>query len=346
STAGYYKFIFCNVFPIVETVGNAISLIFLIIFFKHLIVSNHYHLNIRIFMIGFVIYPLFIIVARFLIFLGLLEGKIFSSTYLGSEKYCMVSFFTLKIGSLGFNSIFYTITAERIIASVRYKTYENEKSAILCIGILLVQYLGIFMTIFVSVDRTPESQNNQLLIPCLVQKINGTAIVVLTYTFYVMNILFSVAYIILIIVNNRLYKRSSSNSLGNILSMKYQILENLQFLKALLPCIIIFLIATIVTTIIVLCYWSLIKKPNRSKEDIFSGIEISQLKDIVFTTSFILIPLITNHKLNKLVRFSRKKRNKILPSNSKCIGHINTIEKSTKLNENEVYFKQFKKQWN
>uniref|UniRef100_A0A0N5BK97 G_PROTEIN_RECEP_F1_2 domain-containing protein n=1 Tax=Strongyloides papillosus TaxID=174720 RepID=A0A0N5BK97_STREA len=332
--------------PIVEICGNVLALIFLILFFKHLIFQKHYHLNIRIFMIGLLIYSVFIIIARFLIFLGLMEGKFFLSTNLGSEKYCLVSFFTLRIGSLGYNSIFYIITAERIIASVRYKTYENEKSAILCIGVLLVQFLGIFMTIFVSVDRTPESQNNQLLIPCLVQKITGKTLSVLTTTFYILNILCFLAYIILIIVNNRLYKWSSSNSLGNILSMKYQILENLQFLNAFLPCIITYLIASIATSIIVLYYWSLLEKQNRSREDIFYGIEIIQLSDIVSTISFIIIPLITNYKLDNLVRFSRKKGNKISPSKTKSTENMNVNGKLTKLNENEVYFEQFKKQWN
>uniref|UniRef100_A0A0K0G564 G_PROTEIN_RECEP_F1_2 domain-containing protein n=1 Tax=Strongyloides venezuelensis TaxID=75913 RepID=A0A0K0G564_STRVS len=278
--------------PIVEICGNAVSLIFIIIFFKHLIVSNHYHFNMRIFMMGLLSYSILIIIARFMIFLGLLEGKIFSSTNLGSEKYCMVSFFTLRIGSLGFNSIFYIITAERIIASLRYKT-----------------------------------------------------LTILTYIFYITNVLVSVAYIILIIVNNRLYKRSCSDSLDNLLSMKYQILENLQFLNALLPCIITYLIASIATTIIVFYYWSLLKRPNRSREDIFYRIEIIQLSDIVFTISFIIIPLITNYKLNNLVKFSFKKRNKISPSKAISTGNINTIGKSTKHNENEVYFEQFKKQW-
>uniref|UniRef100_A0A0K0EUI8 G_PROTEIN_RECEP_F1_2 domain-containing protein n=1 Tax=Strongyloides venezuelensis TaxID=75913 RepID=A0A0K0EUI8_STRVS len=331
--------------PIVEICGNAVSLIFIILFFKHLIVSNHYHLNIRIFMMGLLSYSILIIIARFMIFLGLLEGKIFSSTNLGSEKYCIVSFFTLRIGSLGFNSIFYIITAERIIASLRYKTYEKEKSVILCIGILSIQFLGIFMAIFVSVDRDLESQNSQLLIPCLVQKISGNILTILIYIFYITNVLVSVAYIILIIFNNRLYKRSCSDFLDNLLSMKYQILENLQFLNALLPCIITYLIASIATTIIVLYYWSLLKKPNRSREDIFYGIEIVQLSDIVFTISFIIIPLVTNYKLNNLVKFSFKKRNKISPSKTISTGHTNVNKKSTKDNENEIYFEQFKKQW-
>uniref|UniRef100_A0A0K0EUI7 G_PROTEIN_RECEP_F1_2 domain-containing protein n=1 Tax=Strongyloides venezuelensis TaxID=75913 RepID=A0A0K0EUI7_STRVS len=332
--------------PIVEFFGNSIALIFIILFFKHLIVSNHYHLNIRIFMMGLLSYSVFIIIARFMIFLGLLEGKIFSSTNLGSETYCMASFFTLRLGSLGFNSVFCIITAERIIASIRYRTYENENSVISCIGVLSIQFLGIFIAIFVSVDRSQESQSSHLFIPCLVLKINGTAIVILTYTFYMMNFLVSVAYIILIIVNNRLYKRSCSKSLDNHLSMKYQILENLQFLKAFLPCIIIFLIATIVNIMIVLYYGSLIKKPNRSKEEIFSGIEILQLTDIVYTSSFIIMPLITNYKLNNLVRFSGKKGNKVSPLKTKFSENINTIGKSIILNENEVYFEQFKKQWN
>uniref|UniRef100_A0A0N5CGG4 G_PROTEIN_RECEP_F1_2 domain-containing protein n=1 Tax=Strongyloides papillosus TaxID=174720 RepID=A0A0N5CGG4_STREA len=332
--------------PVVETCANVIAFVFVILFFKHLIISNHYHINIRIFMIGLLIYSLLIIVSRFMIFLGLLDGKIFSSTNLGSEKYCLVAFFTLRVGNLGLNSTFYILVGERIIASVRYKTYEKEKDAILCIGILLIQLSLIFTAVFVSVDRGPERLTHQLLIPCLVINIDGNLIVILAYTFFGLNILSSVAYIILIIVNRKLYKQSSSSSLSSFLSIKYQVLENLQFLKALLPCIITYLIATIITSIIVFYFMNLTQKKNRSKEDIFFGLEILQLTDIVYSVSFIIIPLITNYKLNKLIRFSRKKKNKILPLKSKSIGNININGKSTKLNENEIYFEQFKKQWN
>uniref|UniRef100_A0A0K0EUL2 G-protein coupled receptors family 1 profile domain-containing protein n=1 Tax=Strongyloides venezuelensis TaxID=75913 RepID=A0A0K0EUL2_STRVS len=279
-----------------------------------------------------------------MILLGLLDGKIFSSTNLGSEKYCLVAFFTLRVGNLGFNSTFYILVGERIIASIKYKTYEKEKNAILCMGILLTQLSLIFAAVFVSVDRGSESLTHQLLIPCLAIDIDGYVIVILAYTFFGLNIISSFAYIILIIVNRKLYKQSSSNSLSSFLSIKYQVLENLQFLKSLLPCIITYLIATIITSIIVFYFMSLAQKKNRSKEDIFFGLEILQLTDIVYSVSFIIIPLITNYNLNKLMRFSRNKKNKILPS--KFTAHININGKSNKLNENEIYFEQFKNQWN
>ncbi|CEF62811.1 7TM GPCR, serpentine receptor class ab (Srab) family-containing protein [Strongyloides ratti] len=329
--------------PIIENCTNFLGLIFIILFFKHLVNFKHYHINIRIMLITMLIYFIFIISSRFLIFLALLEGKILRSVTFGSQNICFFFFLIHRVGFLGYNSIFYIIVIERTIASIRYKTYENEKKKLLCITIVCLHSLTIFVIMFFRLREFAKNNKEINRIPCLRRNVDNGFLNVISYVILIMTTISSLTFFILLIINKKLYIKSNLRFSKNILSTKYQILENLLFLKALLPCILNFLISSVLNGMLFIYIISeLIKGINSLEKEIYI-VEMGQISDIIFSISFVTIPLTTYITFKRLKKMYLKKNNHNLYDVKKQkVPKNNQIQPTT---VNDIYFNQFNKQW-
>uniref|UniRef100_A0A0N5BK96 G_PROTEIN_RECEP_F1_2 domain-containing protein n=1 Tax=Strongyloides papillosus TaxID=174720 RepID=A0A0N5BK96_STREA len=332
--------------PIAQNVVNFFTIFFIILFIRHLILSTHYHVNIKILFSFMVFYDSLMMVVELLIFCGLLEGYFKHETYFGSVIPCKVFLCLEKFSAMGSISIFYIITAERIIASVRYKTYEKEKHKLIYILVCIYQIIIISLVVYFSLLEDERNQGrNSFLIPCLRSYFNHTFMRFPVIVLLIGAIINAVLFCFLIYYNNNLYKKSNTKFCKNILSNKFQLSENLQFSKALLPCIITYLFAGVILGVLYFHLYAM--RTNivvSTQEQIIYELEVNQLSDFVFAVAYLIIYFITNIKLIRLKRFMSIKNNKVLPVARKRSYSISTNMKKYNKSVNDIYFEQFNKQ--
>uniref|UniRef100_A0A0K0EUI6 G_PROTEIN_RECEP_F1_2 domain-containing protein n=1 Tax=Strongyloides venezuelensis TaxID=75913 RepID=A0A0K0EUI6_STRVS len=293
-----------------------------------------------------VFYDSLMMVADLLVFCGMLEGYLHHETYFGSVIPCKVFLCLEKFTAMSSISIFYIITVERIIASVRYKTYEKEKNKLVYILVCILQIMIISFVVYISLLKDEKNRGrNNLLIPCLRTYFNHTFMRFPVVALFMGAIVNAVLFCFLIYFNNKLYKKSNTKFSKNILSNKFQLSENLQFSKALLPCIITYMSAGVILGALYLHLYTM--RTNivvSTQEQIIYELEINQLSDFVYAVAYLIIYFITNIKLNKLKRFMSIKNNKVLPVARKRSYSVSSNIRRLNKSVNDIYFEQFNKQ--
>uniref|UniRef100_A0A0N4ZQB8 G_PROTEIN_RECEP_F1_2 domain-containing protein n=1 Tax=Parastrongyloides trichosuri TaxID=131310 RepID=A0A0N4ZQB8_PARTI len=275
---------------------------------------------------------------------------ILKSTNFGTYNYCIIVTTIHKICVQCAGTTFVIFVIERIIASIRYKTYETENYKWFTISACLLQFTLFSIYFYLAIFKDPRYYYNEHTIPCLATFHRLYLIQSVYYVTISATIISSILFVLLIFINNRLYQNSSSRFSKDILSIKFQIIENLQLTKAFFPCIMVYVCSSIIEGIILIVVFSRIAPTFTTLEDIHHVLELAQLTDIPLTISFVLIPLITNLKLNSFTKLSFKKRNKtgVINNFNHTNSHSLTKKKSNNRkvkSENDVYFEQFHKQW-
>uniref|UniRef100_A0A1I7YEK2 G_PROTEIN_RECEP_F1_2 domain-containing protein n=1 Tax=Steinernema glaseri TaxID=37863 RepID=A0A1I7YEK2_9BILA len=207
-----------------------------------------FHQNLRLLLANFALSFLGVIFSRYMIVVPLLISYV-SNVNTGPVGFCRFAK-TLHDSAVYIGGLdLVVLIAERTVATVFARVYENKKNT--CIGICLVafQWIGGFSFVIGNqlLRQPKQSTIFGRLLPCQREYLSGTALQISIGTLLVADVVAIIVFLVLLKVNRNRYKDiAGGNFSTRYLSERYQIVENIRTTKLLYPLVITYLAASLI----------------------------------------------------------------------------------------------------
>ncbi|KAK0395489.1 hypothetical protein QR680_001302 [Steinernema hermaphroditum] len=338
-----------------------LGLISLTVFLIILKRARCFHQNLRLLLANFALSFLGVIFSRYMIVIPLLISYI-SNVNTGPVGFCRFAK-TLHDSAVYIGGLdLVVLIAERTVATVFARVYENKKNT--CIGICLVafQWIGGFSFVIgnqLMYEQKQHSIFNRLL-PCQREYLSGTALQISIGTLLVADVVAIIVFLILLKVNRNRYKDiSGGNFSTRYLSERYQIAENIRTTKLLYPLVITYLAASLIAiglmanatiglsaTLESIDKSTLAKLPTKDHPMMKVSIW-GQSFDILVAGYALLFPWLAtfgHHSLwREFLKLTSRKDPRVNPSAPKRMNGERLILNAAE--ERELYFSNLQSQW-